>query len=229
MRLAGSAAIILGLPLVLLVGALATGHLALWAVFVVVELVLFKVQGGLVRGIGSLYDNRRGLYHLEKGDAASAVRAFERAHWFGRGGAAYVNNLALAHVYTGDVGRARELLEPAVADKSVDRGTRAVLMSTWAMVTALLGELETARAADSEAVEQSFSVAAWIIAARERRWPFTRPAEMKGAWTRHLFDVLEAFVAAQGYRDRALTKPLPIGLARALAYRWPEMKAFLGS
>jgi hypothetical protein len=229
MRLAGSAAIILGIPLALLAGALMTGHVAFWAVLALVELFLFKTQGGFVLGLGALYENRRGLRHLEKGHAERAVRSFARALWFGRGGAVYVNNLALAHVYTGDVGRARELLAPVVTRTNLPASTRSVLMSTWAMVAALLGELDVARKADDEGFKESFSVAAWIIAARERRWPFTRPDEIKGAWTRHLFDVLEAFVASQGYRDRELTKPLPIGLARALAYQWPEMKAFLGS
>jgi hypothetical protein len=228
--LARSYLIAFGPPLALL--ALAFAWPAGFGVFLVAagltELVLFTAQKNLVLGSVSVVENRRGIQLLAHGDAAGASRVFARVLRLGRGQPGYVNNLALSLIYTGELGRARELMEPVMARKDIPAELRGVLLSTWAMLLALLGDLDAARAADAEAFHDSFSVAAWIIAARERRWPFTKP-EIKGAWTRHLYDVLDAFVAGGGYRDATNELPLPIGLARALAYDWPEMKAFLGS
>jgi hypothetical protein len=194
----------------------------------VAELLLFTAQKALVLGSAATLENRRGIQRLERGDALGAAKVFARVLRLGDGKPGYVNNLALALIYSGELGRARELMAPVMERANLPPELRGILLSTWAMLTALLGELDVARAADAEASHAAFSVAEWIIAARERRWPFTRP-EIKGAWTRHLYDVLEAFVAGRGYRDAAIDRPLPLGLARALSYDWPEMKAFLGS
>jgi len=222
-----AAALVFVLPVLLIILAITHG-VGWWFPFILVELLFAKTQISSVRGAAATFYNRKGLRRLEGGDAAGASKAFARALGFGQGAVAYVNNLALALLYTGDLDGARKAIEPAVTTKELKEPMRGVLMSTWALVLALQGDVDEARVADEAAFKQDFSLASWVIAARERRWPFTKPQEIKGAWARHLYDVLEAYVAGQGYRDQALDRPLPLGLARALAYRWPEMKAFLG-
>lgn len=229
MSLALLVALVFLLPLALLAGAVGSGSVLLWGAFVAMELVFARQQLSLARGSVALFYNHSGIRRLSHGDAAGAAKAFARALRFGKSDIAYVNNLALSLVYCGDLDRAREVLQPVIDRSDIPQAKREPLMSTWALLLALLGDLEGARAAEAAAGNEEFSVAAWVIAARERRWPFSRPAELKGAWARHLYEVLEAFVAGDGYRDRALARPLPIGLARALAFRWPEMKGFLGS
>jgi len=222
-------ALVLLLPLALMAGAVGSGSVIFWGLFVVAELLFARHQLTLARGSFALFFNRSGVQQLSRGDAAGASKAFARALTFGGADVVYMNNLALSLVYCGELDRAREVLEPVIDRGNIPQAKREPLMSTWALLLALLGELEGARLAVVEAGEEELSVAAWVIAARERRWPFTRPAAITGAWACHLFGVLEAFVAGEGYRDRAFEGPLPIGLARALAFRWPEMKAFLGS
>lgn len=222
-----AAALVFGLPLLLIVLA-STDGVGWLLPLILVELFFAKLQISSTRGLAATFYNRKGVRRLERGDAGGAAAAFARALWFGRGMTAYVNNLALALVYTGDLDGARRAIEPAIEAPGLKEPMRGVLMSTWALLLALQGEVEQARVAEEAAFKQDFSLASWVIAARERRWPFTKPEQLKGAWARHLYDVLEAYVAGQGYRDQALDRPLPIGLARALAYQWPEMKVFLG-
>jgi tetratricopeptide (TPR) repeat protein len=197
MKFAALAALIVALPLGLLALAVWSGDALVFLPFVASELLFARQQLSLARGSLALFYNRAGVRRLEKGDAASASIAFARALRLGGANIPRANNLALALIYSGDLDRAHATLLPFV-DRDVPALTRQTLMSTWALLLALLGELEAARAADEETLHGEFSVAAWVIAARERRWPFTRPATIKGAWARHLYDVLEAFVADQG-------------------------------
>lgn len=98
------AAVIFGLPLAAVV--LAINYGAGWLLaFLVFELVFAKTQLTTLRGWGALHYNRKGVRHLEAGDAAAAAVAFARALRFSNGSLAYVNNLALALVYTGELDR----------------------------------------------------------------------------------------------------------------------------